>query len=158
MTPRDRTSNNLKQLRFLSHWLDNAITIPGTSWRIGLDPIIGLIPAVGDYAGAILSSYIVLQAARLGVPKEKLTQMTFNIILELLVGTVPVAGDLFDAAWKANRQNLQLLEEHLEVAPQETKTNWVFVILLLSVVALVLVGTTVLAIAILRAIWQAANP
>lgn len=155
MTRSDRTPNQLKQIRFLSHWLDNAITIPGTSWRIGLDPIIGLIPAVGDYAGAILSSYIVLQAARLGVPKEKLTQMTFNIILELLVGTVPVAGDLFDAAWKANRQNLQLLEEHLEVAPQETKVNWVFVILLLSLVALVLVGTTIVAIAILRAIWQA---
>lgn len=155
MTRRDRTENNLKQLRFLSHWLDNAITIPGTSWRIGLDPIIGLIPAVGDYAGTVLSSYIVVQAARLGVPKEKLTQMTFNIILELLVGTVPVAGDLFDATWKANQQNLQMLEEHLEIAPQETKVNWGFVVLLLTVVALVLVGTTLLAIAVLRAILQA---
>jgi hypothetical protein len=155
MTRRDRTEPNLKQLRFLSHWLDNAITIPGTSFRIGLDPIIGLFPAVGDYAGTILSSYIVLQAARLGVPKDKLTQMTFNIIVELLVGTVPVAGDLFDATWKANQQNLQLLEEHLEIAPENPKTNWGFVVLLLSVVALVLVGTTILAIAVLRALWQA---
>ncbi|MEC4802964.1 MAG: DUF4112 domain-containing protein [Jaaginema sp. PMC 1079.18] len=155
MTRRDRTQNTLKQLRWLSHWLDNAITIPGTSWRIGLDPIIGLIPAVGDYAGTVLSSYIVLQAARLGAPKEKLTQMTFNIILELLVGTVPVAGDLFDATWKANRQNLDLLEEHLKVAPSDPKVNWGFVILLLGIVALVLVGTTVLAIAVLQAIWQA---
>ncbi len=116
--PKDaKTAATLKRLRTLSHILDNAIPIPGTPYRIGIDPILGLIPGGGDIAGALLSAYIVLNAGMLGAPKESLVQMLLNIVLESLVGTVPVVGDVFDATWKANVKNLELLETHLQATP-----------------------------------------
>jgi hypothetical protein len=103
----------IKRIRNLAYLLDNSIRIPGTKYRIGLDPIIGLIPGVGDTIGAILSVYIVSESARLGVPKRTLLHMIYNIGVEALVGAIPIAGDIFDAAWKANAKNAALLDEYL---------------------------------------------
>ncbi|HIK10659.1 MAG TPA: DUF4112 domain-containing protein [Oscillatoriaceae cyanobacterium M33_DOE_052] len=114
-----KTATTLKRLRTLAHILDNAIPIPGTPYRIGIDPILGLIPGGGDIAGAILSAYIVFSAGMLGAPKDSLVQMLLNIVLESVVGTVPVVGDLFDATWKANVKNLELLETHLQATPTD---------------------------------------
>ncbi|AVZ29875.1 DUF4112 domain-containing protein [Nodularia spumigena] len=104
----------LKRLRQLSRILDKAVTIPGTPIHIGLDPLIGFLPIGGDILGIILSSYIVIEAAKLGVPKSTLSRMILNVIIDGLVGTVPVIGDLFDFAWTANEYNIKLLEEHLQ--------------------------------------------
>ncbi len=93
--------------------------VPGTEFRFGLDALIGLVPGVGDAAGALVSGYIVLEAVRMGASRAVLLQMVANIAVDALVGAFPVLGDLFDAAWKANVRNVDLLEEHLD-APETT--------------------------------------
>ena len=101
-----------KRLARLAWVLDSAIRLPG-GFRVGLDGIIGLIPGIGDLAGAVLSSYIVVEAARLKVPFRVLARMAMNILIELVVGIVPIVGDMFDFAFKANLRNARLLNEYL---------------------------------------------
>jgi hypothetical protein len=110
---------NLNHIRKLSRLMDNAIRIPGIGFRIGLDPIIGLIPGAGDLISTGFSTYIIFLAARFGLPREILTKMIFNIGLEAVVGTVPLVGDLFDAYYKSNIRNLKLLEDHLQAIEPE---------------------------------------
>lgn len=108
--PSPEAARRLGRLRRLAWLLDRSI--PVGRWRIGLDPILGLIPGAGDWLTALLSLYIVYEGARLGVPAKALTRMAGNILLEALVGAVPLLGDLFDFAWQANTRNLQLIEQH----------------------------------------------
>ena len=108
---RDR---RLKRIRELSRVLDSAIRIPGTTFRVGLDPFIGLIPGLGDAVGTALSGYIVVEATRFGASLSLLLRMLSNVGFEAIVGLVPGVGDIFDALWKSNTRNLQLLERHLE--------------------------------------------
>ena len=95
----------------LAWWLDNAITVPGTRFRIGFDALIGLIPGVGDLVGTLLSGYIIAVAASQGVPRSALARMAINVAIEAIVGVVPIVGDLFDAAWKSNMRNIRLMEQ-----------------------------------------------
>lgn len=113
-TQRLEKASGLDRIRALSHLLDNAIPIPGTGYSFGLDPIIGLLPAGGDLMGTILSAYIVLEGTRFRLSVPTLTRMVFNIVLEMIVGTIPFIGDLFDVGWKANARNLRLIEAHLQ--------------------------------------------
>jgi len=108
--PADDVRHRVERLAWL---LDNAFPVPGLKFRIGLDALLGLIPGFGDAAGVILSSYIVHEAWRLGVPKSVLVRMWLNVVIEGVVGAIPLLGDLFDAAWKANMRNVALLEGHL---------------------------------------------
>ena len=103
----------MERLRAMSRLLDNAFTIPGTQYRFGLDALIGLVPGLGDAASAIFSSYLVLQASRLGAPKSVVSRMIGNIALDTIVGWIPLLGDLFDVAFKSNIRNMALLEEHV---------------------------------------------
>lgn len=112
----DDTQATFKRLCQLSRILDKVVTVPGTPIHIGIDPIVGLVFGAGDFVGFVLSSYIVLEAARLGVPKATLRRMFFNIAVDGLVGTVPLMGDLFDFAWTANEYNIKLLEQHLQLS------------------------------------------
>jgi hypothetical protein len=100
----------LRRLRALAWLLDRSI--PLGRWRIGLDPILGLLPGAGDLIGAILSLYLVYEAARLGLPFGVLARMTGNIVIETIGGAAPVVGDIFDAIWQANSKNLRLIEWH----------------------------------------------
>ena len=109
----------LNRIRRLSRLMDTAIRIPGTSFRIGLDPIMGLVPGAGDIVSTAFSAYIIFLATRFGLPRAALNQMIFNIALEAVVGTVPLVGDLFDAAYKSNIRNLDILERHLQVVEPE---------------------------------------
>lgn len=102
-----------EKLRALAWLLDSSIRLPG-GFRIGVDALIGLVPFLGDAAGVLLSGYIVREAARLGVPRSVLLRMIGNVAIEGVVGLVPILGDVFDATWKANQRNVQLLEEHLD--------------------------------------------
>lgn len=104
----------LRRLDQLSHFLDNAIRIPGIGYRIGYDAIIGLIPGVGDLVGMALSAYIVLEAARLRLPFSTILRMMANVAIEALVGAIPLLGDLFDATWKANARNMALVRARVE--------------------------------------------
>jgi hypothetical protein len=106
----------LRPLRRLAGLLDSALPVPGTRWRIGLDGLIGLVPGIGDLAGAALSSYILMKAIRLGVPAGVVLRMLFNILLEMTLGAIPLIGDLFDFGFKANLRNIRLIERHVDAA------------------------------------------
>ena len=122
----------------LARVLDDLIRIPGTNIGIGLDPIIGLIPGVGDMAGGLLSTYILAVAARQGVPTSVLLRMLGNLAVDSLVGVVPVVGDLFDFGVKANRRNVDLLERYL-LTPGQTKaaSRGVVAVVLLAALGIV---------------------
>lgn len=106
----------LERIRKFSRLLDTAFRIPGTPFRIGWDPIIGLIPGLGDLIDTAFSTYLLFLAAKFGLPRNVLGWMVFNISVEAVVGTVPLIGDVFDAFFKSNIRNLVLLEKHLQVA------------------------------------------
>ena len=108
----------LKRIRLLSRLLDEQFRIPGTTYRVGLDGLLGLIPGVGDAAGALLSTYILYEAIRLGAPSTVLLRMIANIGIDAVGGAIPVVGDIFDMAWKTNKKNAALL--HAYLASQRT--------------------------------------
>ena len=105
--------DKLRRIRKIAKLLDTAIGIPGTKFRIGLDPILGLIPGGGDLVGAAISAYMIYLATSFGLEKSKINQMIKNIALETTVGFVPIVGDLFDVYFKENICNLDILEQHL---------------------------------------------
>ena len=104
---------NLRKIRKIAKLLDTAIGIPGTKFRIGLDPILGLIPGGGDLITAGISAYMIYLAARFGLERKELNKMIANIAIETAIGSVPIAGDIFDAYFKANIRNLEILENHI---------------------------------------------
>ena len=105
---------NLKRIRKIANLLDTAIGIPGTKIRFGLDPILGLIPGGGDLITAVISAYMIYLAARFGLERAEIFEMIKNVAVETAIGSVPVAGDIFDDYFKANIRNLEILEKHLK--------------------------------------------
>jgi Domain of unknown function (DUF4112) len=105
---------NLNRIRRISRLMDTAFKIPVLGIKVGWDPVLGLIPGLGDLIATAVSAYVIVLAARFRLPKGILAQMIFNIGLEAVVGTVPLVGDLFDAFYKSNVRNLKLLEAHLQ--------------------------------------------
>ncbi|MEH1831504.1 MAG: DUF4112 domain-containing protein [Nostoc sp.] len=151
----DAKAPTLKRLRQLSRLLDNVITIPGTQIGFGLDPILGLIPIGGDFLGVIFSSYIILEAARLGVSRATLGKMVLNVIIDGLVGAVPVLGDFFDFAWTANTYNLKLLEEYLKFPSQQKRADRWFIFAVLAGLLLISIILVALPIILIRMLWNA---
>lgn len=146
-----------KRVRLVAKLLDNSIAIPGTSWKIGLDPIIGLIPGIGDLIGAVLSGYIVLEAARAEASALTLARMLVNIGVDTLLGAVPALGDVFDAAWKSNTKNVALLERHLtERGPTAHENPRAIGTMVLALLVLVVILGAGLALGILvaRLLWD----
>jgi predicted small integral membrane protein len=142
----------LRRMRQLSKLLDGAIAIPGTKHRIGIDPILGLIPGGGDTLSAALSGYIIVEAARMGLPREALMRMVGNLLLDTVVGSVPVVGDVFDVISKANFRNMQIVENHIQTfAPTSSaKTDKLFIGLLIA--GLIIFAIAVGGIAVL--VWS----
>jgi hypothetical protein len=128
-----------RRLDRLAWVLDASIPVPGIG-RIGLDGLIGLVPGIGDAVGLVLSSYILIEAARLGVTPATLVRMAGNIGLETLVGSVPVIGDLFDMAWKANLRNMDLLDAHLREPARVRRRSRLTVAAVVAGLLLLLVG------------------
>ncbi|MEH1937205.1 MAG: DUF4112 domain-containing protein [Nostoc sp.] len=151
----DAKAPTLKRLRQLSRLLDNIITIPGTKIGFGLDPIIGLIPIGGDFLGVMFSSYIILEAARLGVSRATLGKMVLNVIIDGLVGAVPVLGDLFDFAWTANSYNIKLLEEYLKFPSQQKSADRWFIFAVLAGLLLISIVLVALPVILVRMLWNA---
>jgi hypothetical protein len=142
-------SEKAARVRALARMLDSAIKIPGTGVTFGLDPILGLVPGVGDLAGAVFSGYIVLTAARMGVPRSVLARMLLNLGTDTLVGSVPVLGDLFDVGFRANIRNSELLDKHLgepEAARRSSRIAIALTIVGLVVLAAVAVGIAILSV------------
>jgi hypothetical protein len=122
----------------LARWLDYSFALPG-GFQFGFAGIIGLIPGIGDLLDALVSLYIVGRAIQLGVPRIVLARMLVNVGIEGLAGSVPFAGDLFDAAFKANRRNYQLLRRHLAQPSRSRAGDWIFLLLTLLIAALSIV-------------------
>ena len=147
--------SRLRRLDKLSQLLDTAILIPGTRFRVGLDGLLGLIPGVGDTIGAVFSTYIILEAARLGFAKGTLLRMIGNVAVETLVGAVPILGDIFDIAWKANVRNLALLRAHRgEIARTDERSPRRIMSLFVVLIVLTMIGLIALSIFALRLLYQ----
>jgi len=142
-----------RTLRRLAWLLDEAFAIPGTNQRVGLDALLGLIPGVGDTLGALLSTYIIIEAARRGASPWTVSRMLGNVAVETIIGVVPIAGDLFDVVWKANLRNLDLLGATLarDEPPRDPRGVLRVAMLLIAGTMLVLViGTALLTVALYR--------
>jgi hypothetical protein len=149
-------ASRIRRVRVLAKLLDNSITIPGTGWKIGFDPIIGLIPGIGDVIGAVLSGYIILEGARAEVPAFTLARMLVNVGIDTLLGAVPVVGDVFDAVWKSNMMNVALLERHMAATESALpKRHNVLGLIAIAVTVLVLILAAGLALGIFaaRLLW-----
>jgi hypothetical protein len=153
-------ASRTRRVRVLARLLDSSITIPGTNLKFGLDPIIGLIPGIGDLMGAVMSGYIILEAVRADVPNVTLVRMLVNVGIDTLLGAVPALGDVFDAAWKSNTMNVALLERHVagtesvSIAAPVKRRN-VLGVIAISLIALVLIVGAGLALGIwaARLLW-----
>jgi hypothetical protein len=144
----------VQRMRQLAKLLDEAILIPGINKRIGLDPIIGLIPGGGDTVTMLMSAYIVVEAALLGLPATTLLQMVGNIVVDAFVGTVPVLGDLFDVVSKANIRNIKLLDVHLAEPEFRAKTDKILVIFIVALLAIVILSFGLVAALLFSLVWK----
>ena len=137
-------SPRLVFVRFLAELLDQRFTIPGTSIRIGLDPIIGLIPGVGDTLANLAGSAILLVGAQFHLPKVVLLRMALNVALNTFIGAIPVVGDLFSIWFRSNVRNARLLELYATQHSQKAApADWLFVITVIAGLLLLLVGVVV---------------
>jgi hypothetical protein len=128
----------LEMIRRMSRMHDSGFSVPGTSIRYGLDPILGLVPVLGDFVSPLFTIGVLWQARDLGIPRVVQLRMIFNVAIDALLGIVPLAGDLFDVAWKANDMNVALLERHAYEEQRPASGDWLFVggmMLLLLVIA-----------------------
>ena len=130
--PNSGQSQRLEALRRAARLLDSAVVVPGTSFRIGLDPILGLIPGVGELVSPLFTVSILWHAREFGIPRLVLLRMILNVAIDALVGAVPLVGDLFDVAWKANTANLALLERHVSEPRPATFGDWLFVVAIVT--------------------------
>jgi len=151
------TTDPLARARVLARLLDSAAGVPGTGIRFGLDPVLGLIPGLGDVAGAALSGYLVLLGARLGAPRAVVARMVLNVGIDAVVGAVPVLGDLFDVAWKANTRNLALLDRALERPAAARASSAAVVGGAVLALTLIAVAGVALAVVVVRALVAAAT-
>lgn len=124
-------------LRRVARALDSAVRVPGTSFRFGLDPVLGLIPGVGDLVSPLFTLGILFQARDLGVPRIVQLRMIFNVAIDVLTGFVPLIGDLFDFAWKANNLNMALLERHAYEEHKPSAGDWAFVAMCVALLVVI---------------------
>jgi len=106
----------MDRIRAISDLLDEAFEIPGLGYKIGIDPILGILPVGGDSVSAVISLYIVAEAAQMGASRETLAKMLVNIGVDTVVGSIPAVGTIFDAVFKANKRNVAILEEEFGIA------------------------------------------
>ena len=144
----------LVALRKWATLLDAAFRVPGTTFRFGLDAIIGLVPGAGDIGTAFFSVMILLHAVRLGIPKVVIGRMLLNSGLDMVAGTVPLVGDLFDAGYKANLRNMALLERHAHPGVPPSRSDYVFVWVAIGLLALIAVIPIIVMMAMVMLLSQ----
>jgi len=143
-----------RELEVLSRVMDNQFRIPILGWRFGLNPIIDLVPGIGDAATTLVALYIMSSAVRYRVSKITLVRMGINIAIYFIIGLIPFAGDAFDAWWKPNIRNITLLRQRATVSAAEArqgrKSDWLFVGIIILILLGLLVGSLVVTYLILR--------
>lgn len=146
-----------ERYRQLSVLLDRAFRVPGTRWRFGFDALMGLVPGVGDFVGALFGAYGVLVARRMGAPLVLQARMLGNVLLDATIGAVPLAGDLFDFAFKVHQRNFALLEDWQRDPHRVVRRTRLMLIVIPFAVVLIAIVSLVLAIAGLVAVarWLA---
>lgn len=145
--------NGLNNYEKFADWMDSRFRIPGTNVRFGLDALIGLIPGAGDFAGFLLSALMVLAMAGSGASGFVVARMMLNIIVDALIGSIPILGDLFDVAFKANQRNLRLMREHYTEGKHRGSALKLVIPLLLLII-LLLAGVAWLAYSVVKWIWH----
>ena len=144
-----------KQAEDLGRLLDTAIRIPGTPIRIGLDPILGLIPGIGDALASLIGSYILFLGSRLQVPKIVLVRMGLNMVLNGVIGLIPVVGDLFSVWFHSNARNAHLLRRYSSTVRQpDTASHWIFVIGVLLIALTAVGGAMIGFLWLVARMWQ----
>src|SRR6266550_8084120 len=138
--------------RWVAPVMDDLIAFPATKFRFGLDPLIGLVPGIGDTASAIVSALVLIQAARRGVPKILLARMSLNILINEIVGIIPGLGDVFSFWFKSNKRNYELLLAHTAESRHAHASDWVFVIATLALLFVVVATGILVSLLVLRAI------
>ena len=139
----------------IATFLDSAFVLPGTNIRIGLDPLLGLIPGIGDLIANLIGSSILFMATQLGVPRIVIFRMALNIFLNMLLGVVPGIGDLFSFWFKSNVRNATLLRRYCQpLPPASTALDWIYVISLVVIVLATLVGILIAFLWLIKKIWQ----
>jgi hypothetical protein len=118
----------ISALRHMARLLDSAYQVPGTSYRIGLDPIVGLVPGFGDLISPLFTIALLWQSHDLHLPRIVQVRMLFNVVIDTVIGMIPLAGDLFDFAWKANDMNMVLLERYAYEERRASAGDWLFVV------------------------------
>lgn len=132
MTIRESDARTLAALRRWSILLDSAFRVPGTRMTFGLDPLLGLIPGLGDLTTPLFAALLLLHAVRMKLPRVVQLRMVLNAVIDLVIGVVPVVGDLFDFGWKANVKNLALLERYAHPGSRATAGDWLFVLIVVG--------------------------
>jgi len=133
--PRERQTED-PFIEWLAWLMDESIQIG--PWSVGLDPLIGLIPGVGDMAGAVVSTIIIARAMKSGIPKSAVIRMVINVAVDSLGGAVPVVGDLFDFAYKSNVMNVQIYRESLR-GEREPLRDWFFIVFVFLALLVILI-------------------
>ena len=140
--------------RWLALIMDEFLRLPGTRFRFGLDPLLGLVPGIGDTASAVVSAFALLQAARCGMPKIVLARMALNILVNELVGIIPGVGDAFSFWFKSNARNYRILQEHTTGRGKARPSDWVFVIAVLFLLFLIVCAGIAVSIFVLRELFK----
>lgn len=139
-----------RRIARVTHWLDELIRIPGTPVKVGLDPIVGLIPVVGDAVAGVVGAWVIAEAARFGIPRIVLARMVVNLVVDLAIGAIPLLGDLYDVAFRSNSRNLALFRRHALEPDASTRGDQAFFLGL----ALLVVGLLWLILTAIGAVWQ----
>ena len=130
--------------KWLAYIMDEVIRVPGTQFRFGLDPLLGLIPGIGDTSSALVSAFALIQAVRLGVPKVLVMRMALNVLLNEIIGVVPGIGDAFSFWFKSNARNYEIIKHHRLGTNPPKRSDWLFVVgILLLLFVIVCVGIAI---------------
>jgi len=125
---KESDARTLAALRKWSVLLDSAFRVPGTKMTFGLDPILGLIPGLGDVTTPLFSALVLLHAVRWRIPRLIQLRMVINAVADLAIGAIPFLGDVIDFGWKANVRNLALLERYARPGTRASRGDWLFVL------------------------------
>jgi hypothetical protein len=158
LPPENRQSRKLSGLEPLFKWLaiimDGLLRVPGTKFRFGLNPLIDFVPGIGDVSAAFVSTSVLVYAVTRGLPKILLARMALNILINELVGIVPVLGSAFAFWFRANKRNYDLLQRHLELPSRPRKSDWIFVGAVLGLVFVIVCAGLIVSLLVLQAIGR----